>query len=264
MWKGPRRPSISSSVAAVAAGACSTLFTNPFWVLKIRLISQSSTSTQNTGKPLREYRSAMDAALKIYRTEGVVAFYSGLAPALLGVTHLAIQFPLYERLKRYLTGAGLGRWKEEERFLLILGILASSCLSKMCASAATYPHEVIRTRLQTQKRIRNPIPPESITPNSNGKQTPDGNHQRVARSCNVARSRGTQPFPYHGVVSTFRTILREEGWRAFYAGMGTSMVRAVPASATTMLVYEVVVHLPTKAKKEGEMNIKLANEQQWR
>ncbi|PVH91275.1 mitochondrial carrier [Periconia macrospinosa] len=256
-FEGSRRTWISSSLSAVAAGACSTLFTNPFWVIKTRLISQSSISTENTGKPLWEYSSALDAALKIYRNEGVVAFYSGLSPALLGVTHLAIQFPLYELLKIYLTGAGLGRWKEQETFLQVLGILTSSSLSKMCASAATYPHEVIRTRLQTQKRAQNPISLEPTMSSSVPEQTPDGNHRRVARSCDTGRSRDTQTLPYGGVVSTFRTILREEGWRAFYAGMGTGMIRAVPASATTMLVYEVVVQMLTKAKKEGELKLEL-------
>ena len=35
-------------------------------------------------------------------------------------------------------------------------------------------------------------------------------------------------------------ILREEGWRAFYNGMGTNMVRAVPAAMTTMLTFETL------------------------
>jgi len=45
------------------------------------------------------YRHTWDAALTIYRTEGVAAFYRGLVPSLLGILHVAVQFPLYERLK---------------------------------------------------------------------------------------------------------------------------------------------------------------------
>lgn len=37
----------------------------------------------------------------IYRTEGVPAFFRGLLPSLLGITHVAVQFPLYEFLKQW-------------------------------------------------------------------------------------------------------------------------------------------------------------------
>jgi solute carrier family 25 folate transporter 32 len=56
---------------------------------------------------------------------------------------------------------------------------------------------------------------------------------------------------YRGIVTTFKTILHEEGWRAFYAGMGTNMMRAVPAATTTMLTYEYLMQHLHKAKAEG-------------
>ena len=39
--------------------------------------------------------------ITIYRTEGWRAFFRGLFPSLLGITHVAVQFPLYEALKRW-------------------------------------------------------------------------------------------------------------------------------------------------------------------
>ena len=45
------------------------------------------------------YRHTFDAALTIYRTEGIRAFYRGLLPSLFGIAHVAVQFPLYEQLK---------------------------------------------------------------------------------------------------------------------------------------------------------------------
>lgn len=45
------------------------------------------------------YRHTFDAARTIYRSEGPRAFYRGLLPSLLGITHVAVQFPLYEQLK---------------------------------------------------------------------------------------------------------------------------------------------------------------------
>lgn len=51
---------------------------------------------------------------------------------------------------------------------------------------------------------------------------------------------------------TFRTILREEGWRAFYAGMGVNMMRAVPAATVTMMTYEFVMKNLRHAQSEGQ------------
>jgi len=45
------------------------------------------------------YRHTVDAALTIWRAEGLAAFYRGLVPSLLGILHVAVQFPLYEQLK---------------------------------------------------------------------------------------------------------------------------------------------------------------------
>jgi solute carrier family 25 (mitochondrial folate transporter), member 32 len=185
----------------------------------------------------------------MYHNEGILSFYSGLAPALLGLTHVAVQFPLYERFKRYFTGAGMGERKEGEK-LQPLGVIAASCLSKICASSATYPHEVIRTRLQTQQRVITTISPEGMTFAST----------LAASDRPLGSDPGSSSGPrYRGVISTFKTILREEGWRAFYAGMGTNMIRAVPSSATTLLVYEVIVEFLTKSKDEGERKLSLHN-----
>ena len=57
------------------------------------------------------YRHTLDAFLTIYRTEGVSAFYRGLFPSLLGIAHVAVQFPLYEKLKI---------WARELDFILFL------------------------------------------------------------------------------------------------------------------------------------------------
>jgi solute carrier family 25 folate transporter 32 len=67
----------------------------------------------------------------------------------------------------------------------------------------------------------------------------------------VARTIAAIP-KYRGIVLTFKTILREEGWRAFYAGMGTNMMRAVPAATTTMLTYEYAMRQFNHAKVEGQ------------
>lgn len=61
------------------------------WAFLIIFQTQSRDETR--------YRHTLDAALTIYRSEGIRAFYRGLVPSLLGIAHVAVQFPLYERLK---------------------------------------------------------------------------------------------------------------------------------------------------------------------
>ncbi|KAL6363251.1 hypothetical protein LRP88_02661 [Fusarium phalaenopsidis] len=221
--------------SSITAGASSTIVTNPIWVIKTRLMSQSSVrhshdhtslypkagSTPTSRPTLHDwhYRSTIDAARKMYTSEGIISFYSGLTPALLGLSHVAVQFPTYEFLKTKFTGHSMGESAEGEK-ANVVGILSASILSKIVASSATYPHEVIRTRLQTQRR---PLAGEEFA------QLPK----------------------YQGVIHTFQTILREEGWRAFYAGLGTNMMRAVPAATVTLLTYETVMSELLKTRAEA-------------
>lgn len=182
------------------------------------------------------YRSTIDAARKMYKAEGFRSFYSGLAPALLGLSHVAIQFPLYEYFKLKFTGLEMGaNTTESDSQNHWIGILAATFLSKICATSATYPHEVLRTRLQTQQNMY----PNSSHEDISFRGALGSAHTRAPPG--GSSSDGMLNLPrYRGMVRTVRTILAEEGWRAFYSGMGTNMVRAVPAAMTTMLTYEAL------------------------
>lgn len=232
--------------SSIIAGGSSTMVTNPIWVIKTRLMSQvSRRAIGNTSRPPWHYKSTWDAACKMYRTEGILSFYSGLAPALLGLTHVAIQFPTYEYLRTTFTGQGMGLQAEGDESSQWVGILSASVLSKIIASSTTYPHEVIRTRLQTQQRSM---------PGSSSDYTAyrAGLAPASRESKGILHKTITSVAPrYKGLVYTFKTILREEGWRAFYAGMGTSMMRAVPAATTTMVTYEFLMKTLHQAQSDG-------------
>jgi len=238
-------PLLVNFYSSIVAGASSTMVTNPIWVIKTRLMSQvSATSSSSGSRPPWHYNSTLDAARKMYRTEGFLSFYSGLTPALLGLTHVAVQFPAYEYLKTKFTGQGMGQQGEGDPGSHWFGILSASVLSKILASSATYPHEVIRTRLQTQQRSGH----QYAFDTERGGLEGDRGHvpsKVIPQSLRSAMPR------YKGIVTTFQTILREEGWRAFYAGMGTNMMRAVPAATTTMLTYEFVIGHLNRLKMEG-------------
>lgn len=237
--------------SSIVAGASSTMVTNPIWVIKTRLMSQVSRSSSSfDNRPPWHYKSTLDAARKMYTTEGFLSFYSGLTPALLGLTHVAVQFPAYEFLKTKFTGQGMGHSAEGDSGSHWFGVLSASVLSKIMASSATYPHEVLRTRLQTQQRSM----PSASTEYAAFRGGLEGNQNSNNTLLNKA-AKATLPRRYRGIVTTFRTILKEEGWRAFYAGMGTNMMRAVPAATTTMLTYEYVMRHLNRIQAEAKEKV---------
>ena len=119
-------------LSSVAAGFVSSTATSPIWVVRTRMM------TNGNVLGLRQ------TAAEVWRRGGIQAFYSGLVPSYLGLFHVAFQFPLYERLKE----AKIVTFSES------LNVLCCSIISKLVATLATYPHEVLRTRLQTLKHSK--------------------------------------------------------------------------------------------------------------
>ncbi|PRW50796.1 polyubiquitin 3 isoform A [Chlorella sorokiniana] len=132
--------------AAAGAGAATMLITNPLWVIKTRLQTQNMGIRMGASGNPALYRGTIDALVRIAREEGVVGLYSGLGPSLLGVMHVVIQFPLYESLKARFAARHADGGPQSEKLNLYELILASAT-SKMVASTATYPHEVVRSRM---------------------------------------------------------------------------------------------------------------------
>jgi solute carrier family 25 (mitochondrial folate transporter), member 32 len=239
---------LARTLASITAGGCSTLVTNPIWVVKTRLMSQVSARASEDHRPPWHYKNTFDAFRNMYAKEGIASFYSGLSPALLGLTHVAIQFPLYEFLKMKFTGLEMGKTDANHEEVHWFGIAAATVMSKIVATSATYPHEVLRTRLQTQQR--------SLPSHSHDHVSFQGGQHGLGyqtRPPGTSSSDGMINIPrYRGVVRTCAVILQEEGWRAFYNGMGTNMVRAVPAAVTTMMTFESLKIVHQKLKKEGQ------------
>jgi hypothetical protein len=76
-------------------------------------------------------------------------------------------------------------------------------MSKLVASAITYPHEVIRTRMREQ--------------------------------------RGDEVIKYRTIVQSCRTVWLEEGARGLYGGMSVHLLRTVPNAAILVWVVEYLV-----------------------
>ncbi|KAL2428852.1 Mitochondrial FAD carrier protein FLX1 [Exophiala dermatitidis] len=186
---GQQLSSVEYLTASALSGGLSAILTNPIWVVKTRMLSTSATQTG-------AYPS-MNAGLRsIYRTEGVRGFFHGMTPSLVGVTHGALYFVAYEKLKFW------RRQSKKTSELTNVDTLMTSSLSKIFAGVLTYPHQVIRARLQTYN-------PSATT------------HVR-------------RP----GLVALVKQVWQNEGLVGYYKGLFPNLLRVVPSTCVTFLVYE--------------------------
>lgn len=124
--------------AAVAAGAVADVVCNPMFVVRTRLQTEALHDAA-AGVPPHRPTTIRGTARALLREGGATVFWRGMSANLLGLSHVAIQFPVYERLKRTLRGD-----KPRES---VVDLLLATSLSKMSASLVSYPHEVIRSRM---------------------------------------------------------------------------------------------------------------------
>lgn len=205
-------------ISATVAGLATQALTNPIWVIKTRMVSSSKTSAD-------AFPNMWAGVAKVYRTEGLRGFYSGLSMSLVGVSQGALTFALYDPIKNFYIarqrraaqqdisdGEAGGKDKLGYQATVII-----STTSKLIAQAAVYPYQVVRSRLQ--------------------------NH-----NANVRFGKGVR-----GVALG---LWREAGIRGFYKGLGVASVRMLPSTWVTFVVYEnVKYYLPrymSGEKQSGE------------
>ncbi|KAK7054949.1 mitochondrial FAD carrier protein flx1 [Paramarasmius palmivorus] len=139
--------------------------------------------------------------------------------ALFGVSNGAIQFMAYEEMKRW----GFERkrrqfekqgkvWSTEVDKLSNTSYTIMSAASKLLALSVTYPYQVIRSRIQNDPLAH----------------------------------------VYPTIRSTIRRTWTTEGFRGFYRGLATNLVRILPGTCVTFVVYENLAWLlrSTAAKRE--------------
>ena len=120
-----------------SSGACATIasdaFMNPFDVIKQRMQMQGST-----------YRTIMECATKVFRNEGLAAFYVSYPTTLtMTVPFTALQFTAYESLTKVMQ-------RRRNPGYDPLTHCTAGGLAGGFAAAATTPLDVIKTLLQTR------------------------------------------------------------------------------------------------------------------
>ncbi|XP_026103620.1 calcium-binding mitochondrial carrier protein SCaMC-3-like isoform X1 [Carassius auratus] len=128
-------------VAGSLAGATAQTVIYPMEVLKTRL------TLRKTG----QYSSVADCAKQILQKEGVLAFYKGYLPNMLGIIPYAgIDLAVYETLKN----AWLQRYSEGSPDPGVLVLVGCGTASSTCGQLASYPLALIRTRMQAQASVK--------------------------------------------------------------------------------------------------------------
>jgi len=133
-------------IYSTIAGITTMAITNPIWVVKTRMCLQYPDSKTNI-----HYKTMFDCIRKIYKLEGIKAFYKGLIPGIFGTIHGTIQFVSYEQMKDFYV-----KTFHTTQFSTSI-ILTFSALSKLIAASTTYPYQVVRTRLQDQHQQYNGV-----------------------------------------------------------------------------------------------------------
>lgn len=222
---------ISYFASAISSGAISSTATNPIWVVKTRLMLQMDNgktiydtfieddiknkriSAEDAKKIVQKkgdwYTGTFNAFKTMYKHEGISVFYKGLLPSYFGLCHVAIQFPLYENFKKLFkidndSNTTMENLKMSEKVTNFVKFILASSLSKMIASGITYPHELVRTRLQLFS-----------------------NNDQIVKESQI-----------RGLIRVVKSVVKNEGLRGFYSGFIINLCRTVPASAVTMVSFE--------------------------
>ncbi|KAL7268746.1 mitochondrial thiamine pyrophosphate transporter [Rhizina undulata] len=145
------------------------------------------------------YGSLVDAVRSIFLQEGTGGFFRGLKA---GVSQIVPQmgffFGTYEPTRTYLTAHDVPPAYTDT---------LAGAFGAFVSKTGVFPLDLIRKRLQVQGPTR---------------------QKYVHRNIPV----------YVGVLGSARDIVKAEGLRGLYKGLGVSLVKAAPLSAMTMVVYE--------------------------
>lgn len=171
-------------MAGGVAGVASRTITSPLDVVKI--LAQVGTKETKGG--------FFQSFSNIYAREGLKAFWKGNGIACLRLfPYNAIQFSGFNQLKLLLS--------DDKGRLGILNSMIAGSLAGVLATVATYPTDMVKTRLTADHA--------------------DASHAK-----------------YKSMMHAFTTIASEEGILAFYKGLSTSIIGVIPYAGGTFMAYE--------------------------
>jgi solute carrier family 25 (mitochondrial folate transporter), member 32 len=190
---------------ALLSGISTSFMTNPIWVLKTRILS--------TRADQGPYSTILRSFKYVYTRDGLRGFWAGFFPGLFGIAQASVQFSLYQMMRdsrlreSRKTGNGVTESDDGTTSITLstLEYLGLSASSKIISSSIFYPYQVVRANLQVD-----------------------------ARTLNLQH--------YTSAFQVIESILSREGLLGLYKGLGPNLLRVVPATCITFIVYEKMKH----------------------
>ncbi|CAF89719.1 unnamed protein product, partial [Tetraodon nigroviridis] len=191
-----------------AAGTASVLLTSPLWVVNTRLKVQGLRCYSKDMSPTR-YAGFLDAMVQITCEEGVAALWSGTFTSLLLVSNPAIQFMMYEGLKRHLRRAVPRQLSSFEFFII-------GATAKAVATVVTYPLQTMQSVLRLRRYQKSDEKPNILS------------------SVKMFRCQFVRRVRNNGVWSLFN-------------GLEAKLLQTVLTAALMFLIYEEIVSCTFRA-----------------
>ncbi|XP_014903613.1 peroxisomal membrane protein PMP34 isoform X2 [Poecilia latipinna] len=197
---GPGKPRPGKDLLmGMVAGVVNVILTTPMWVVNTRLKLQG-VRFRNEDLHQTHYRGIFDAFSQIIANEGVGTLWNGTLPSLILVLNPAVQFMIYEAMKRK---AGKGGQKISSAKIFLIGAIA-----KAIATTATYPLQTIQAILRF------------------GQYRGDGQGGLMGSVSNI--------------FFLFMDRIKKHGFLGLYKGLEAKLLQTVLTAALMFVVYEKI------------------------
>ncbi|KAF8815430.1 carnitine/acyl carnitine carrier [Phlegmacium glaucopus] len=211
------------ALAGAGSGIVSSIVTTPTELIKIR---QQSLLTQTTARKV---------ALQIVRENGIAGLYRGIVVTALRDCGYGAYFAAYEATCRYLSSSSpdpLGLLAQAETQLSWPSLLLAGGIAGIAGWVATFPLDVVKTRMQGSQPMLAPSAASAVSPNTHSTTPLLGQPSPALRDTN----------PYRTILSTIIHSYRTEGIGVFFRGLSPTLIRAVPVNMAMFATFEAVVH----------------------
>lgn len=145
--KGKTSSSLQDLLFGYLAGIVNVLLTTPLWVVNTRLKLQGA-SFRTKGletSETKKYKGIIDGLQRISREEGLVSLWSGTGPSLVLAGNPAIQFMVYEAIKKFLM-------EDNKKSLRGRQYFALGAVAKTVSTVVTYPLQVAQCRQRSGQK----------------------------------------------------------------------------------------------------------------
>ena len=231
-----------ANIGFVADFAASFIYV-PSEVLKTRLQLQGRHNNPffNSGY---NYKGFSHAARTIYRQEGFSAlFYGYKATIFRDLPFSALQFTFYEQGQDWAR-----RWKKSRDIGLPLELLTGGAAGGL-AGVLTCPLDVVKTRIQTQVNITEPVTKQTSAQSNNAHAKTEVKSYTQKQIRNISTSSPSTHTPRPGasnldtssVITGLKLIYKSEGLAGGFRGVGPRFVWTSVQSGCMLFLYQTIL-----------------------